>query len=178
MPEWTSATLFRACGRQARAPAEADAIAVLLVLAENKMRILKITLAAALIALIVVIAVPQDVHRHNYYFAAAAKSIVLTSMLGQLGAITGLGSADLGLKNPGDLFVAMLGAGRLKIALIDRFDLRKVYSVKRYQDARKNLQGLSYIIAEREGLISIRVTDRDPNVPPNWPMRTLMNSMS
>jgi uncharacterized protein involved in exopolysaccharide biosynthesis len=83
-------------------------------------------------------------------------------MLGQLGAIAGLGSADLGLKNPDDLFVAMLGSRTIQDRLIDRFDLRRVYSVRQYQAARKTLESRSDIVAEKEGLISISVTDRDP----------------
>lgn len=141
---------------------EVDAIAVLLVLAENKVRILKITLAAALIALIVVMLLPKMYTATTTLLPPQQNQSSVTSMLGQLSAITGLSSADLGLKNPADLFVAMLQSRTIQDRMIDRFDLRKVYSVKRYQDARKTLQGLSYIVAEKEGLISIRVTDRDP----------------
>ncbi len=145
-----------------KGPAEADAIAVLLVLAKNKMRILKITLAAALVALIVAALLPQMYTATTTILPPQQNQSSLTSMLGQLGAITGLGSADLELKNPGDLFVAMLGSRTVEDRLIDRFDLRKVYSLKRYQDARKELESRSDIIAEREGLISIAVTDRSP----------------
>jgi capsule polysaccharide export protein KpsE/RkpR len=46
--------------------------------------------------------------------------------------------------------------------LINRFDLQKAYRVKRYQDAEKKLRQNSEVIATKEGLISISVTDRDP----------------
>src|SRR5208337_2949477 len=46
--------------------------------------------------------------------------------------------------------------------LINRFDLRKVYWAKRYQDARNRLERRSNISASDEGVISISVSDRDP----------------
>ena len=79
------------------------------------------------------------------------KQSALNSMIGQIGMIAGLGSADLGLKNPADLFVAMLTSRTIEDSLINRFDLRKVYGVKRYQDARKKLEKRSEIIATKEG---------------------------
>ncbi len=57
----------------------------------------------------------------------------------------------------------MLHSRTIQDRLIDKFDLRKVYRVKRYQDARKKLDARSYIVAEKEGLISISVDDHDPS---------------
>jgi uncharacterized protein involved in exopolysaccharide biosynthesis len=92
-----------------------------------------------------------------------AKQSSLSAMLGQLGSIAGLSEGDLGLRNPGDLFIGMLHSRTIQDRLIDQFDLRKVYKAKRYQDARKKLDARSYIVAEKEGLISISVEDRDPS---------------
>jgi uncharacterized protein involved in exopolysaccharide biosynthesis len=143
-------------------PREVDMIAVLLVLAKNKMWILKITLAAALLALIVSMLLPKMYTATTTVLPPQQNQSTVTAMLGQLGAIAGLGSADLGLKNPDDLFVAMLGSRTIEDRLIDRFDLRRVYSVKQYQAARKTLESRSNIVAEKEGLISISVADHDP----------------
>src|SRR5664279_2812518 len=56
----------------------------------------------------------------------------------------------------------MLKSRTIEDALVNRFDLREVYYVKRYEDARKKLEKRSEIDPEKEGLISIQVTDRDP----------------
>ena len=56
----------------------------------------------------------------------------------------------------------MLTSRTIEDNLINRFDLRKAYRVKRYQDAEKKLKQNSEVIATKEGLISISVTDRDP----------------
>jgi len=143
-------------------PREVDAIAVLQVLADHKMRILKVTLAAALLAFIVAMLLPKMYTATTTVLPPQQNQSSVTAMLGQFGAIAGLGSADLGLKNPDDLFVAMLGSRTIEDRLIDRFDLRRVYSVKRYQAARKTLESRSKIAAGDEGLISISVADRDP----------------
>jgi len=87
---------------------------------------------------------------------------VLSTMVGQVAGAATLDLRDLGLKNPSDVFVAMLQSRTVEDALVNRFDLRKLYNVKRYQDARKILEKRSEINPEKEGLISIRVSDRDP----------------
>jgi tyrosine-protein kinase Etk/Wzc len=143
-------------------PREADAIAVLQVLANSKMRILKVTLVAALLALVVALLLPKMYTATTTVLPPQQNQPSAIAMLGQLGAVAGLGSADLGLKNPDDLFVAMLGSRTIEDRLIDRFDLRRVYSVKQYQAARTELAKRSDIVAEKEGLISISVTDGDP----------------
>jgi len=138
-----------------------DVTELLLVLAQHKKRILQVTFAAALVALIVTLLLP------NMYMATATilppqQKTSSLNLIGQIGAIAGLGAGDLGLKNPADIFVAMLTSRTIEDNLINRFDLRKIYWIKRYQDARKKLEGRSEIIATKEGLISISVTDRDP----------------
>jgi uncharacterized protein involved in exopolysaccharide biosynthesis len=143
-------------------PREVDAIAVLQVLASSKMRILKVTLAAALLALIVAMLLPKMYTATTTVLPPQQNQSTAIAMLGQLGAIAGLGSADLGLKNSDDLFVAMLGSRTIADRLIDHFDLRRVYWVKQYRAARKTLESRSKIVAGDEGLISISVTDRDP----------------
>ena len=141
---------------------EADMIELLLVLARYKKNILQITIAAAVLSTVVAFLLPRMYTATATLLPPQQNQSSLTSMLGQLGAITGLGTADLGLKNPGDLFVAMLRSRSIEDGLINRFDLRKVYSVKRYDQARKKLQGRSKIVAGDEGLISIAVSDHDP----------------
>src|ERR1039458_10289917 len=127
------------------APKEVDGIAVLQVLADHKMRILQVTLAAALLAFIVVMLLPKMYTATTTVLPPKQNQSAAITMLGQLGAIAGLGSADLGLQNPDDLFVAMLQSRTIEDRLIDRFDLRRVYSVKQYQAARKTQIGRAHV---------------------------------
>src|SRR5271165_270208 len=141
---------------------KADVIEVLLVLAREKKRILTITMAVAVLATVIVFLLPKMYTATATILPPQQKQSALTAMIGQIGAIAGLGAADLGLKNPGDLFVAMLTSRTIEDDLINRFDLLKVYRERRYQDARKKLEKRSEIIATKEGLISISVSDHDP----------------
>lgn len=140
---------------------EVDLIDLLLVLSQRKKRILQITIAVAIVAVIVALLLPKMYTATATILPPQESQSTLSSMLGQFGAL-GLASKDLGLKNPSDLFVAMLKSRSIEDRLVDDFDLRKVYGVKTYLEARRNLEGRSQITAGDEGLITISVTDRDP----------------
>jgi len=143
--------------------AEPDMIEVLLVLARAKKRILQITLATALLATIIAFLLPKMYTATTTLLPPQQTQSALSLMLGQVGVLGKLsGATDLGLKSPADLFVAMLKSRTIQDNLINRFDLRKVYWVKRYQDARNRLERRSNISASDEGVISISVSDRDP----------------
>jgi capsule polysaccharide export protein KpsE/RkpR len=88
-------------------------------------------------------------------FAAAA---------GRLGGNLGsLGSELLGLKTSDDLFAGVLLSRTVQDDLIAKFDLRKVYGVKRWVDARKELTRDTDIgIDRKSGILTIQVSDNDP----------------
>lgn len=78
------------------------------------------------------------------------------------GDIGGIGGA-FGLKTTGDLFVGVLQSRTVADQLIDKFDLRKLYGVKRYQDARVALAASTIISSDRKsGIITLAITDGDP----------------
>jgi capsule polysaccharide export protein KpsE/RkpR len=90
-----------------------------------------------------------------------------SSMLGMLSAAAGnsalpLASTLLGIRTSGSLFIGVLRSRVVQDRLIDRFDLRRVYYVKRWVDARKKLDQYTDIGEDRKsGIIIIQVTDRD-----------------
>jgi tyrosine-protein kinase Etk/Wzc len=141
---------------------KADLIDLLLALARGKKTILQITIATAVLATIVSFLLPKTYTATSTILPPQQKQSTLNSMLGQIGAIAGLSGGDLGLRNPDDVFVAMLTSRTIEDNLINRFDLRQIYRVTRHQDAQKKLEQNSEVIATKEGLISISVTDRDP----------------
>ena len=145
-----------------QASGHADFLEILLVLAREKKRILQITLAVTLLASIIVFVMPKMYTATATILPPQQNQSVLSTMVGQVAGAATLDLRDLGLKNPSDVFVAMLQSRTVEDALVNRFDLRKLYNVKRYQDARKILEKRSEINPEKEGLISIRVSDRDP----------------
>jgi capsule polysaccharide export protein KpsE/RkpR len=69
----------------------------------------------------------------------------------------------LGVKNSGALFTEILRSRTVEDRLVDRFDLRKVYGVRYWQDARKKLNANTDVSEDRKsGVITITVTDRTP----------------
>ena len=88
---------------------------------------------------------------------------VVGRMSGSLGGLGSLGSELLGAKNSGDLFVAVLFSRTVQDDLINKFDLRRIYGVRRWVDARKELTQRTEVAIERKsGVLTIRVTDHDP----------------
>ena len=141
---------------------EIDWIDFLLVLARNKASILKFTVAATAVALIVAFLIPKTYTATTTILPPEQARSSASLLLGQIELLGGVSTAELGLKSPGDLFVAMLQSRSIEDSIIDKFDLRREYGVKHYQDARKKLVSRTNISAGDEGLISVSVTDRDP----------------
>ncbi|AEU39153.1 GumC family protein [Granulicella mallensis] len=87
------------------------------------------------------------------------------AMMGQLSALGGGGGASslLGGKSQADLFVGLLKSHSVSHALIQRFDLKKVYKVKKESDAAKALTAHSNFEADsKSSIIQIEVTDKSP----------------
>jgi capsule polysaccharide export protein KpsE/RkpR len=89
---------------------------------------------------------------------------MLANVVGRMGSnLGGLGSELLGVKNSGDLFVAVLFSRTVQDDLINKFDLRRIYGVRRWVDARKELTQRTEVAIERKsGVLTIRVMDHDP----------------
>ena len=79
---------------------------------------------------------------------------------GALGAVAG---DVLGIKGSGALFVGILHSRTVEDRLIKRFELKRIYSVRLDEDARKRLGDNTSVSEDRKsGIITITVTDRDP----------------
>jgi len=91
-----------------------------------------------------------------------------------LGSLAG---SLLGIKTPGELFIGVLGSRTVQDELINRFDLRKEYHVKRYEQARKELTENTELSLDRKsGIILSLCMIVIPNRLPTWPENTLPNS--
>lgn len=77
-------------------------------------------------------------------------------------ATAGMASGLLGLKSPGDLYVEMISGPTIYDHIIERFKLRQLYGEKYIEGTRKALGMRASITAQKDGLISISVTDKDP----------------
>ena len=138
----------------------------LIVLAKHKMLIMGTVVGAALLSLVVVFLLPQ-------YYTAEAKLLppqqsqsMASAMMGQLSQLAPLlqaaGGKDLGIRNPNDMYVAMLKSRTVADALIDRFSLMSVYHKKLREEARRRLEDLTQVVAGKDSIISVSVDDRSP----------------
>jgi uncharacterized protein involved in exopolysaccharide biosynthesis len=68
----------------------------------------------------------------------------------------------LGVQKPGALFIGVLSSRTISDRIIDRFDLRKVYSRRTYIAARKKLLSrVDFEEDKKSGILTITVTDHD-----------------
>ena len=90
------------------------------------------------------------------------QSSSVSAMLGQLGGLAGAAGSIAGLKNPNDLYVAMLQSRTIADKLVARFDLKKRFGVETFDDARNVLSGMATVLNDKAGTISIQIEDKDP----------------
>jgi tyrosine-protein kinase Etk/Wzc len=137
-----------------------------LVLAERRYFILQMTVGFALIAVVVAFALPKR------YLATvsllppqqgSSLNAMLSSQVGNLGGMAALAGSSLGIKNPNEMFVAMLKSRTVEDAMVQRFELMQEYREKYLSDARKEFEKHATVDGSgKDGLIRISVEDRDP----------------
>jgi len=96
---------------------------------------------------------------------------MLAAVAGKAGGATGAGGGGLaalagdvlGIKNSGDLFMGVLRSRTVQEDIVRKFDLRKIYHDRYWEEACKDLEKRTDISQERKsGIIEISVTDHDP----------------
>lgn len=88
---------------------------------------------------------------------------MMAALEGKAGALGSLGSELLGLKTTGDLFIGILQSRTVQDDLIAKFNLRHVYGVRRWEDARKILATkVSFSEDRKSEIIAISVVDKSP----------------
>ncbi len=95
--------------------------------------------------------------------ATGMSATMLSALTAKAGDSVGTLASDLlGMHTTGATLVGILSSRTVQDDLINRFDLRKVYSKKKYEDARKVLSRRTDISEDRKsGIITIKVEDRD-----------------
>lgn len=141
-----------------------DLLDILLVLARDRLRIAIVTLVALCLgALISFVLLKPTFTATATILPPQRQQSSATALLGQLSSLTGLGGLEGGLlKNPADIYVAMIMSRTSADALINRFHLQSVYKTKTMQDTRKAFKAHVTAKLTKEGVIEIDVKDHDP----------------
>jgi len=120
------------------------------------------------IAVLVALLIPKRYESTTRLMPPDSQSVSgagMAAIMGNLSSSTAaLAGNFLGIKSPGALLVGVLESRTVQDDLINRQDLRRVYGLQRYVDARKKLASRTAIADDtKSGIITITVTDNDPN---------------
>jgi tyrosine-protein kinase Etk/Wzc len=156
-----------------RAASSADKIYLLdylIILARHSRMIIYTTLAVALLTYLVLFLLPNKYTAAARILSPQQNLTMVAQVLEGLGGSTinpggGLGpmaSGLLGLKSPGEMYVGMMSGDTISDRIIERFKLREHYGLTHREDVRQKLHQRVQIEAGRDGLITINVTDTNP----------------
>lgn len=90
-----------------------------------------------------------------------------SSLLSQLGsgALESAAGASLGIKNPGEMYIALLRVPGVEDAVISRLGLMARYKARKLSDARMAFESHTKVsLGSKDGLITLTATDRDPKM--------------
>jgi tyrosine-protein kinase Etk/Wzc len=135
----------------------------LIVLAKRKSFIFKFVGIAVILSIITVLLLPKTYTAKTKIMPPQQnQSMGAMAALSQLGPLAAMAGQSLGIRNPNDVYAAMLRSDSVATALVDRFSLMTVYREKLRIDARRKLADRTEIFTGKDGVISISVDDRDP----------------
>ena len=142
---------------------EISLMSVLLLIVKSRWFIAKITLGVTLVAVIISFLLPFRYTASTSILPpqqGSSAGAALMSQLGNLGSVASLAGGLGALKNPNDLQVSLLKSRTVEDAMVDRFDLLRLYHRKYKSDARKKLEShVDIDNGSKDGLIRIAVTD-------------------
>jgi uncharacterized protein involved in exopolysaccharide biosynthesis len=121
-------------------------------------------LAIGITSLGITFLIPPTYTAKTQFLPPQQQQSAAASMLASLGSLGGLAGAVSGIKNPTDQFLAYMKSVTLQDALIERFRLLEIYDVKTKTDARLALTSSVRVASGKDGLISVEVDDKDPQL--------------
>jgi uncharacterized protein involved in exopolysaccharide biosynthesis len=153
--------------RLRKADEEISLLDLLIVLAERKSIIFWITATFAVVAIVISLILPKRYTATVVVLPPQQNSSMgaaIASQLGNLGSMAALAGGSLGLKNPNDMFIAMLKSRTVEDAMVQHFGLMREYNQSYPSDARRVFERHTNVDGSgKDGLIHISVDDRDPN---------------
>ncbi|HCY63569.1 MAG TPA: hypothetical protein DHV59_12225 [Oxalobacteraceae bacterium] len=136
---------------------------LLIVLARHKKLVFGMPILGVVLALAISLLMAPKFTSTATIMPPQQQSSGVSAMLGQLGGLAGAVGGIASLKSPGDLYVGILGSRTIADNLITRFKLQERYESNVIDDARKELANVSQLASgKKDGLISISVSDKDP----------------
>lgn len=155
--------------RDLKAPddsADMQILDVLILLSQRFRFMVAVTCTATLIAVIIVLLLPNQYTAETVVLPPAQNSSMSSILLNQLagsGALASAAGAGLGIKSPDDMYVSLFRSRTVEDAIIRRFGLLKRYRKKCMTDARTAFEDhTTVVLGVKDNLIRISVRDKDP----------------
>lgn len=165
-PQQASSLPVAGTGQKLNQEDEISLLDLLIVLAERKRTILGAAAIFAIVAVVVSLLLPKRYTATVTLLPpqqSSSMGSLLASQLGNLGGMAALAGGSLGLKNPNDMYVAMLKSRTVEDAMIQRYGLMQEYEKKYLSDTRKAFEKYTNVDGSgKDGLLHISVEDRDP----------------
>ena len=135
---------------------------ILTVLAARKRLIFAVTVAGGVLAALTAFLTPNTYTATAVIMPPQQVQSTAAALLGSLGPLAGMAGKELGLKNPSDLYLGLLGSRSIADDLIVRFGLKEAYRAKDMAEARTKLQRRRQFSSGKDSLIHVDVDDTDP----------------
>lgn len=133
----------------------------LIVAAKHKKLAVGLPVVAGILAVIYALILPE-IYTSTTKILPPQYQSASSGILAQLGAFGGLAGGVTTLKNPNDVYIAMLKSRTVADNLIQRFDLMKASKAKYPSEVREALARVTNITLGKDGVITIDVDDKDP----------------
>lgn len=141
---------------------EIDLLSVVTVLAENARLLVFGSLAIGLMVLGISFLIPPTYTASTRILPPQQQQGAAAALLAQqLGSLAGLAGAAAGIKNPADIYIAMLQSRSVADRIVEEFKLVELYEVDYREDARKQLSDLTRVKAGKDSVITVEVDDHD-----------------
>lgn len=146
---------------------EISLLDLLIVLGKYKGMIIGVTFFVALLAVGGSLLMPNIYTGTTRILPPQQSQSSAGALLSQLGGLAGMAGGSLGIKNPNDLYVAMLKSRTVMETVAKRFDLQKIYEQQTMTDTLAVLGSNTTINSGKDGVIAVEVDDKDPQLAAN-----------
>lgn len=143
---------------------ETSLLDMMIVLVKYKKLIIGLPLAVAIATAGISLILPSVYKATTKMLPPQQAQSGASALLAQLGGAAGLAASVAGMKNPSDVYVGMLKSRTIADKIVSRFQLKKTYDTDSQERARINLSANTQISAGKDGMITIEVEDKNPQM--------------
>src|SRR3954453_12109976 len=139
---------------------EISLLDLLLLLTRQKRLIAQFIAGGAALGLLISFCMPNVYTARTTLLPPQQQNSIMSNVFGQLGPMSVLAGRDP-IRNSSELMITILQSRTVSDAIVDRFDLARVYRLKSRTDIRERLEANVTATSGKDGVITLRVDDSD-----------------